>query len=668
MHTTNFWKFSALLSASLLVFTACGEPTRDDSSATAEVTPDGVSKAIDGKSDAWNYRNNPRGFRADLNYKFEEMPLEGATNITPWTDTYWPYYQDGINVRWQKREPLDAGGSWKGMSPAEKYDIAFKGWMPEAGFTELKPFNTDDCTFDAEYYSSLGPVASWTHTNKGLGRMTDGVDGDNDGVADADECAQVNDGGKKDFDGAESWWGICHAWAPAALMEQEPLAPVTRNGVIFEVSDLKAFLTQQWDRSQAYSVGGRCNENELERDDNGRIIREECRDLNAGSWHVIVTNFIGMNKKGMVIERTTNYEVWNQPLFGYKITEQDEISLQDAHELLKIKQESTGNGTFVQGVEEESAEAIAMLEFVNEADFVTLDDTARMDKRAATNIIAWRDGADGQPGTGDDNLFGSLAELDEVKYVGSRSFGRILGYALSNGYSNETYIYNGDAERFVKVSMTTDWITEQHPSIERTDTIIDRYTNHDYYDYILELDEAGSIIGGEWIGDSIENHPDFVWLPVREVSGNPHIDTDLVRELIQESREKVLGPAVMGDDFSASSSNETPIPDDDLNGVVSTIEVNETGTVQGIKVNLDLRHTYRGDLTIELRHGGLSFSVFNGSDVANGSDDDVILDGKTIKGFEGSNLSGDWELFVVDSAGADVGRIVEWGIDFVITQ
>ncbi len=664
----NHWKLSALCSASLLLFAACGEPTTDDTGAEVEVTPDGVSKAVDGKSDAWNWRNNPEGFRTDLNYKFDEMPLEGATNVTPWTDTYWPYYQDGINVRWQKNVPMDEASGWSGLSPAEKYDIAFKNWTPDANFLELKPFDTDDCTFDADYYASLGPVASWTHTNKGLGRMTDGVDGDRDGVADADECAQTNDNGKKDFDGAETWWGICHAWAPAALMEDEPLAPVTRNGVTFEVSDLKAYLTQQWDRTNAYLVGGRCNENELERDDNGRIIRDECRDLNAGSWHVLVTNFIGVNKKGMVIERTTNYEVWNQPLFGYKITEQEEISLQEAHELLKIKEESTGNGVFVQGVEEESKEAQAILAFVNEADFTTLDDDARMDKRAATNIVEWRNGADGVLGTSDDNLFETLAELDEVKYVGSRTFGRALGYALSNGYSTDTYIYNADAERFVQVSMTTDWITEQHPSKDRSDTIIDRYTNHDYYDYILELDVDGNIIGGEWIGASIENHPDFVWLPVRTMGGNPHIDTDLVRDLIKESREKVLGPAVMGDDFSASSTTEVAIPDNNADGATSTIEISDVGTVKAIKLNLELRHTYRGDLSIELRHGGISITVFNGIEEPNGSDDDVMLDGKTIDGFEGSNLSGDWELFVVDGAGADVGRIVEWSLDFKVAQ
>ena len=665
-------QLAALCAASMmtLTFTACGDPGDEDGSGgeRAAVTPDGVAKTIDGKSDAWNYRNNPRGFQTTLNYSFEALPMQGATNVTPWTDTYWPYYQDGINVRWQKQAGLNESAKYAGLSPAEKYDFAFKGWTMPTGFEQLKPFDTTDCTFDQAYYDGLGPVASWTHENKGLGRMTDGVDGDRDGVADADECAQVNEGGKKDFDGAETWWGICHAWAPAALMEDEPLSAVERNGVRFEVSDLKAFLTQQWDRTHAYGVGGRCEEHEIERDERGRVLTDDCRDLNAGSWHVLVTNFIGMNNKGMVIERTTNYEVWNQPLFGYTITEQEELSLQQAHDLLKVEQASTGNGVFVYEVEEESAEAKAILAFVNEATLVELDDEARLDARAAGYIIEHRDGADATPHTADDDRFETLGELGAVKYVGQRAFGRLLGHALSHGYSPDRYAYNADAERFVKISMTTDWITEQHPSPQRTDTIIERYTNHDHYDYILELDVAGEVIGGEWIGASILNHPDFVWLGVRDLGGNPHIDTALVRELVRESREQVMGPDTEGESFSVSSTTEVAIPDNDLNGVTSTLSVMDAGTVKSVQLSLNLRHTYRGDLTIELRHGGLSFNVFDGTSVDRPSSDDVVFEALEVDGFEGSNLSGDWELVVVDSARIDVGRVVDWSLDFKVAR
>ena len=36
-------------------------------------------------------------------------------------------------------------------------------------------------------------------------------------------------------------------------------------------------------------------------------------------------------------------------------------------------------------------------------------------------------------------------------------------------------------------------------------------------DYVLELDYAGRIIGGKWLGDSRTNHPDLFWMPTKEI-------------------------------------------------------------------------------------------------------------------------------------------------------
>ncbi|KAF1786922.1 Transglutaminase elicitor [Phytophthora cactorum] len=33
------------------------------------------------------------------------------------------------------------------------------------------------------------------------------------------------------------------------------------------------------------------------------------------------------------------------------------------------------------------------------------------------------------------------------------------------------------------------------------------------YEYLLELDEAEELFGGEWLNTSIDNHPDFLWFP-----------------------------------------------------------------------------------------------------------------------------------------------------------
>jgi hypothetical protein len=41
-------------------------------------------------------------------------------------------------------------------------------------------------------------------------------------------------------------------------------------------------------------------------------------------------------------------------------------------------------------------------------------------------------------------------------------------------------------------------------------------------DYILDLDSAGNIIGGDWVGKN--DHPDFVWLPVNHLEFKDYMD------------------------------------------------------------------------------------------------------------------------------------------------
>lgn len=80
------------------------------------------------------------------------------------------------------------------------------------------------------------------------------------------------------------------------------------------------------------------------------------------------------------------------------------------------------------------------------------------------------------------------------------------------------YTYNREAVRFFHVKLALDWITEAQPSHESN---VDNpsYTRTDNYEYILETDSDGNIFGGEYVGASRENHPDFVWWPTAKPNG-----------------------------------------------------------------------------------------------------------------------------------------------------
>lgn len=43
-------------------------------------------------------------------------------------------------------------------------------------------------------------------------------------------------------------------------------------------------------------------------------------------------------------------------------------------------------------------------------------------------------------------------------------------------------------------------------------------------EYVLELDYAGRIIGGSWLGASKTNHPDLFWMPTKQIQWTPAFD------------------------------------------------------------------------------------------------------------------------------------------------
>lgn len=81
-------------------------------------------------------------------------------------------------------------------------------------------------------------------------------------------------------------------------------------------------------------------------------------------------------------------------------------------------------------------EAEGVLALVNDAatDFARLDIDVALDRRAASNIIARRDGADGEAGTSDDQLFETIDALDAVPYVGPSALRRLEEYAQDFGF------------------------------------------------------------------------------------------------------------------------------------------------------------------------------------------------------------------------------------------
>lgn len=87
---------------------------------------------------------------------------------------------------------------------------------------------------------------------------------------------------------------------------------------------------------------------------------------------------------------------------------------------------------------EGTPEAIGVLRMLAEpsTDLEALDHVAGLDRRAAENLLAHRDGPDGiyEEGAGDDQPFGSIAEVDAVSWVGPSALSKLLAFALQNDF------------------------------------------------------------------------------------------------------------------------------------------------------------------------------------------------------------------------------------------
>jgi hypothetical protein len=302
-------------------------------SSDSECLPGDIDCATDtgdgGKGDSWNDANNPGKMAQHLQYKLSELPKKGDLK-TPvwkdkypdavgraavaWADTYWPTYDGSHNNRWQ-------GPTTK--SPLEKYDQAFNNAAGCATQPDAISGQGAKAKWDA-YYQCAGPAAKWQSQNyQGGGDMHDGRDNDGDGVTD-------DAGSSGDIDGIATWWGTCHAWTPSALTVPEPQMAVTMNGVKFEVGDIKALVQNVHDSTSAIMLGGRCNAKEITHSATGSA-NDACADLNPGALHVVMTNFLGIGQMPLIEDRTANFEVWNQPVTGYEVTNQAEISAKNAN-------------------------------------------------------------------------------------------------------------------------------------------------------------------------------------------------------------------------------------------------------------------------------------------------------------------------------------------------
>lgn len=352
-------------------------------------------------------------FGTSMELNADKLPSSAAAATMPWPSSYWPVYQDGINVQWD---------TTSNMSASQKYATAFD--LDVDAFTKTVSESTGVLSQDSRTACTSDTVCT--------------------ALGDSSVCAMRT--GETSGYCIPTWFGICHAWSPAAILEPEPQCAVTKNGVTFQPFDIKALITQVYDGSSLTTVftGVRFNgDDATEKSDKyGRPTDSARRDLGPGFFHVAMGNILPRFNRSFVIDVDGGAQVWNQPFYSYKILKTLNLSL----------------------------------------------------KAAGKKV-----------------------------------------------YGTTTYPFNSNATKIRYVQNEVTWIVEsgENGPLVSTGKAAASYTTSKNYTYLLELDAKNEILGGEWIGASTWDHPDFLWFaterPADDTVSSVGINYSYVRDLLNSS-------------------------------------------------------------------------------------------------------------------------------------
>lgn len=284
-----------LLTFAPLLIQACGKP-----------------KASDIK-EAWDPYNRPglldikdELYATEYTYEWKKLPLKGELKNRPWSDDYWPTYRGGISYRWNHETDNEES--------RYAYDVKPAAELKKEDIVSLSPAEKLDLFISEDNYPITMRERYRTNVLKTV-----------ESSVEYDANFSI-----------PTWEGLCHAWAPAALIFQEPQAVTLKNSagleISFGASDVKALLTylMHYSSSEGGFLGQRCDlkfSEYLTAIYEGRLTEEEyknlknsaaCRDLNAGSFHVVLSNQIGRLNEGFVADVTRDHEVWNQPVYKFE--------------------------------------------------------------------------------------------------------------------------------------------------------------------------------------------------------------------------------------------------------------------------------------------------------------------------------------------------------------
>ncbi|HHH31486.1 MAG TPA: hypothetical protein ENK57_24500, partial [Polyangiaceae bacterium] len=398
------------------------------------------------------------------------------------------------------------------------------------------------------------------------------------------------------------------------------------------------------------------------------------------------TNYLGMLNRGFAMDRTYDYQVWNQPVQSYEITRNDEISIEEANELLGL----TGD-TYTFNDDAAKLYRVHMsLNWITESHASTTpNETSRYTRTDRLTYILEVD-ADGKviggewfgrsrtlhpdflwnprrltrsstpnlsltdvrmliamsretetPGTGDGLMAdgqGDIAipdnDADGISSVATVSGDGVV--ASVNVTVDITHTYSGDL--IVELA---------HGNITRTLHNREGGSEDNVQRSFNVVGFEGAAPAGEWT------------LRVSDRAGRD-VGTLNSWSINVGATGGTPMPPVEPGSVRFDGQGGVAIPDNTAAGIESAANV--SGITSGsVAIEVNVTHTYIGDLLVEVTHAGRTWKLH---DREGGSDSDIHqtyrLDA-TGDAFTG-DPSGTWTLHIVDNANIDTGTLDGWAV------
>lgn len=353
--------------------------------------------------------------------------FSGKASFVPWSGDWWNMKDGALGIGWNgkksykynpttKQYVFNSAVAVNDLSPLAKYD-KLVGNAPMSGAAKYE-LSVNETLGGEEWYHHI-----FGNLKKKLQKE------------------------KVDF----SWWGHCNGWAAAACLEAEPVGSLEKEGIRFEVADLKGLLTESY-----YGV--------VSSDTGTRYEKPEKADTTSYNKAKSLLAAFGTSTPPTL----TQLKTWYKKAYG--VSSAPNYSLTWYKNKLK---EYIGwyEETYVKAYEDIRPDVFhkILLKAIGELKSVVVFDI-----------------------TASEAVWNYPAFAYETKLVDKGT--KPIGGVTRRVFECSTKVTYGD-----------DGVS---PSILGARTFVKSYK------YELYAATTGNTLkGGKWLGDSVDDHPDFAWFP-----------------------------------------------------------------------------------------------------------------------------------------------------------